>query len=208
VAWNDGWPAPAEPIEPPAPATFVEELPVPELPPTWVAPGRFPGEVLQALGDGWRLTADGNPPTFVGRRQQHLAMRVQAWVRAADGAGGLELRIDPQHAVSLEVADGAVRAIARIGAVRTTLGELVAGPDVVLELRTEPCGPAPSGVEVGPDVIVAGLLRDGRFEEIGRIDGRYFSTEVAGGFTGRMVGVCCSRGHLEIRSFRYIGRGG
>jgi xylan 1,4-beta-xylosidase len=39
----------------------------------------------------------------------------------------------------------------------------------------------------------------------GRIDGRYLSTEVAGGFTGRVVGVFCSEGHLDLRSFSYTG---
>ena len=41
--------------------------------------------------------------------------------------------------------------------------------------------------------------------ELGRLDGRYLSTEVAGGMTGRMVGVWCSAGAVVVRSFTYTG---
>jgi xylan 1,4-beta-xylosidase len=206
VVWSDGWPTLAEPIEPAAPATFVEALGACGLPPSWVAPGRFPGDVLHPLDGGWRLTAAANEPTFVGRRQEHLAICARASVGASQGAGGLELRIDPRHAIALEVADGQVRAVIRIGAVRAALGELTAGPDVVLELRTEPSEQQSlTGVEVGPDELVAGIVRPDGFHEICRVDGRYLSTEVAGGFSGRMVGVFCSRGHLDVHSFTYTG---
>ncbi|MET3803248.1 hypothetical protein ABIB25_000232 [Nakamurella sp. UYEF19] len=35
--------------------------------------------------------------------------------------------------------------------------------------------------------------------------GRYLSVEVAGGLTGRKFGIWCSRGALQVRSFRYEG---
>ena len=37
------------------------------------------------------------------------------------------------------------------------------------------------------------------------VDGRYLSTEVAGGMTGRMVGVACRDGSVVVRSFEYVG---
>jgi xylan 1,4-beta-xylosidase len=37
------------------------------------------------------------------------------------------------------------------------------------------------------------------------LDGRYLSTEVAGGVTGRLVCVWCSRGDPVVRFFRYAG---
>jgi hypothetical protein len=206
VVWDDGWPTVAEPIEPAAPAPFTEALGLSELPPSWVAPRRFPADVLRPLAGGWQLSAAGNEPVFAGRRQEHLAIRVQASVSAGRGVGGLELRIDPQHAVALEVAGGQVRAVVRLGAVRATLGEVAAGPDVVLELRAEPSEQQSlTGVEVGPDELVAGIVQADGFYEIGRVDGRYLSTEVAGGFTGRVVGLFCSEGHLDVRSFSYTG---
>jgi xylan 1,4-beta-xylosidase len=57
----------------------------------------------------------------------------------------------------------------------------------------------------GPDIVVAGLVAAGEFTELGRLDGRYLSTEVAGGMTGRMLGVSCSSGDVAIHSFEYLG---
>jgi hypothetical protein len=52
---------------------------------------------------------------------------------------------------------------------------------------------------------VAGMVDGGGFTELGRLDGRYVSTEVAGGMTGRLLGVRCSAGSVVVRSFRYAG---
>jgi hypothetical protein len=41
----------------------------------------------------------------------------------------------------------------------------------------------------GPDLIVLGWEDDDGFHEVGELDGRYLSTEVATGFVGRVVGV-------------------
>ena len=67
--------------------------------------------------------------------------------------------------------------------------------------------PAPGGGwdPRGPDRIVAGVVGNGAFTELGAVDGRYLSTEVAGGMTGRMLGVTCSSGVVLVRSFEYTG---
>ncbi|GAA1923084.1 glycoside hydrolase family 43 protein [Streptomyces sodiiphilus] len=207
IVWSDGWPTVAGPVEPGSSAAVTEELTGPELPASWVAPGRFPAEVLRP-GDhgGLRLTADGDEPVFVGRRQEHFALRAVATVGTRSGAGGLELRLDPRHAVALEADDGVVRAVARVGRhVRAVLGELPVGPETVLELRTEPAPGPGAPLRSGPDKIVAGVGGADGFTELGRIDGRYLSTETAGGFTGRMIGLTCSRGELTVTSFTYHG---
>ncbi len=54
-------------------------------------------------------------------------------------------------------------------------------------------------------MLVAGVVRDDGFVELGRLDGRYVSTEVAGGMTGRLVGAWCSAGSLVVRSASYGG---
>jgi hypothetical protein len=43
------------------------------------------------------------------------------------------------------------------------------------------------------------------FTELARIDGRYLSTEVAGGFTGRVVGVEALGADALVTRFRYAG---
>ncbi|MCX4834343.1 glycoside hydrolase family 43 protein [Streptomyces sp. NBC_01016] len=208
ITWEDGWPQVGEPVEAAYPAIVNEELSGTILPPSWAAPGRFPDELLKPAENGWRLTpADSGEAVFVGRRQEHLYARIRAEVRVEDGEGGLELRIDPRHAVRLEVAGGQVRAVARIGSLESLLGEtnIDGQTDLTLTLRIEPADGHIFSTELGPDKLVATVTgRDGT-TEIGRVDGRYFSTEVAGGMTGRLIGLFCDRGDLIVRSFTYTG---
>jgi hypothetical protein len=67
--------------------------------------------------------------------------------------------------------------------------------------------PAPGGGwdPRGPDRIAAGIVEDDGFTELGAVDGRYLSTEVAGGMTGRVLGVTCTSGVVLVRSFEYTG---
>jgi hypothetical protein len=52
---------------------------------------------------------------------------------------------------------------------------------------------------------VAGISDRSGFRELGRLDGRYLSTEVAGGFTGRMIGIVSDSDDAVIKSFVYRG---
>ncbi|WP_406010973.1 glycoside hydrolase family 43 protein [Streptomyces sp. NBC_00637] len=240
VRWDEGWPGPAEPIQPKAVPDLTEHLAATggPLPPSWLAPGAFPTDVLKAMDNGRRLTATAGP-AFVGRRQEHLYVRARAVV-AADakahgpdesggpggssrpggsgglggpvgsggtaGTGGLELRIDARHAVRVEATGDRVRAVARIGPAHAVLGEAAATGQTTLELRVVPHSAAtPFGTDMGPDEIVAGTSGPDGFHELGRIDGRYFSTEVAAGMTGRTIGLTCSEGEVLFRSFTYSG---
>ena len=215
VVWEDGWPRIGEWLTPSADAVEVEELGGTELPDSWVSPRRFPGDVLTRGDGGWRLGAVDDDPAsedlaFAGRRQEHLVARARAVLSAADGIGGLTVRMDARHHLDLEVDGDRVRAIAQVGALRQVLGETAvpAGEDVVLEIRAVPDDGHFSSTALGPDRLLAGVVGDdGAFTELGRLDGRYVSTEVAGGMTGRLLGVWCSRGELGIRSFTYAGAG-
>ena len=141
---------------------------------------------------------------FVGRRQEHLYARVRARLDV-DGVGGLHVRIDPTHAVDLEVSDGRVRAVWAVGAIRHVLGDADLPADGELEIRLLPDESHSFFIGRGPDIVVAGIVDGGRFTELGRVDGRYLSTEVAGGMTGRMLGVVCRDGAVLVRSFEYVG---
>jgi len=213
VAWEDGWPRIGEWLVPPSDAVEVEELGASVLPDSWVSPRRFPADLLTRADGGWRLRA-ADPElasedlAFAGRRQEHLVVHARAVVDAISGVGGLSVRMDARHHLDLEVDGDRVRAIAQVGALRQVLGEAAvpAGDDVVLEIRAVPDEGHFSSTALGPDQLVAGLTADdGTFTELGRLDGRYVSTEVAGGMTGRLLGVWCSRGELLVRSFTYAG---
>ncbi len=44
---------------------------------------------------------------------------------------------------------------------------------------------------------------DGRFTALVALDGRYLSTEVAGGFTGRVIGMYAAEGTVHFDWFDY-----
>ena len=121
------------------------------------------------------------------------------------GTGGLSLRIDPRHALDLEVSDGTVRAVWAVGDVRHELGRAELSGEAELELRALPSQGHEFSTARGPDRVVAGVVLDGAFTALGEVDGRYLSTEVAGGMTGRMAGVVSSSGSVLVRSFSYLG---
>lgn len=201
VAWEDGWPVLTEHVEPALPAgdVFRESLTGPDLPAAWVAACAFPSEVASYAESAWSVRG----PAFLGRRQEHLHARVQARLEVR-GVGGLSVRIDPRHALDLECSGDRVRAVWAVGDARHVLGERAVGGEAVLELRMEPA-PGVGWEPRGPDRVVAGVVVPDGFVELGNVDGRYLSTEVAGGMTGRMVGIACARGHVVVRSFDYCG---
>ncbi|WP_243065159.1 glycoside hydrolase family 43 protein [Humibacter sp. RRB41] len=212
IEWRDGWPVYSEPIEPAhleptRREPFVEEIGAGPLPASWITPGAFPQDVSTTDPDGTvRLTASASSRVFTGRRQEHTGMVAMVQLDVPDGSrGGLELRIDPWHAVSVELAGDVVRAVARIGGLASTLGERQRLEGDVLRLETVASDALPFTTRLGPDTIVASIVRDGETVELGRLDGRYLSTEVAGGFTGRVIGVVAESGRVGIRRFRYEG---
>jgi beta-xylosidase len=219
IEWLKGWPVVGDWIEPSfstesvtstiltegkksEPSTnlpaFSETLSSPILPQSWVCVSAYT-DVLRHHDGIWHLEGSPESPIFVGRRQEHFHIRVTAVIKG----GALELRMDPRHRVSVKYENGTVRAEAMIGGHRIPLSEAKVAIPVELELRTEVPAAEPGTVQNGPDEIVAGYLDATGFRELGRLDGRYLSTEVAGGFTGRFVGVS-TEGSAEIASFRYM----
>ena len=122
-----------------------------------------------------------------------------------EGVGGITVRIDPTHAVELEVSDGRACAVWAVGAIRHVLGESNLPADGELEIRLLPDEAGSPFLGRGPDVVLAGFVSGDGFTELGRVDGRYLSTEVAGGMTGRMLGVVSRDGSVLVRSFEYVG---
>lgn len=58
----------------------------------------------------------------------------------------------------------------------------------------------------GPDTIDLSALIDGETVALGQVDGRYLSTEVAGGFTGRRIGVHARMGRILLKTCIYRSR--
>ncbi|MFD0685976.1 glycoside hydrolase family 43 protein [Actinomadura fibrosa] len=204
--WEDGWPRLGRPIEGSATGPVVEHLTGPVPPHSWVAPSHHRADLLTFAPEGhWRLTAPSREEAFVGRRQEHFFISARAEVDPGAGRAGLEVRIDPFHRLTLSIEDGRVRASTRIGDLRVVLGEMAVAAPPVLELRTQPSEGAVGTPHQGPDLIVVGVRGATGFRELGRLDGRYLSTEVAGGFTGRMIGLVGEGPGAVVKSFVYRG---
>ncbi|MFE2756031.1 glycoside hydrolase family 43 protein [Actinosynnema sp. NPDC059335] len=214
VRWDDGWPvvgdlvpgtaaAPAEPVR--------DDFDKPDLHPRWISlRHRSPGHCTTEARPG-RLTLraaggslDDLDVTFVGRRQQHLSCRARAAVDPTEGSGGLVVRLDERHHYAIEVADGQVSAYARIGPLRCLVGAAPAGPgEVVLEVGITG-NRVVADSRTGPDVVSLAVVgADGTRTELASLDGRYLSTEVAGGFTGRVIGMYATRGTVHFDWFDY-----
>jgi beta-xylosidase len=197
------------------------------LHPRWVSVRSRPAEsyslsarpgwlTLHARGSG----LDDRAVTFVGRRQQHPTCRVRARFETSVGSGGLAVRLDERHHYAVDLADGEVSAQARVGQLAQRFGvrQLPPGP-VVLRIEVEP---GPAGFNTGdkgggPDLIRLGFESDGEgnadgeanadgeFIVLAELDGRYLSTEVAGGFTGRVIGMYAATGTIHFDWFDYTG---
>ncbi|MEU5098143.1 glycoside hydrolase family 43 protein [Streptomyces sp. NPDC020996] len=215
VEWADGWPQ-AGPVRErhPAPAAWHPFPPEPvrddfdaaDLAPYWISPrsrpegacslgGRPSWLTLKATGG----TLDRPGHTFAGRRQQHPDCRVAARMDPGTGRGGLSVRMDEAHHYDLEVAGGQVSVVARIGPVRQELARRPVPPGPVtlgLEFRA-----TLSGHGAGPDTVV--LSAEGG-EPLAELDGRYLSTQVAGGFTGRVIGMYATEGSVAFDWFDYV----
>jgi beta-xylosidase len=215
VTWREGWPVIGE-IVSGGGATGVERdgFDDPGLHPRWISPLSRP-ELSLADPPGWlslRARAgslDHPAPAFVGRRPAHLSWTVRARVDTADGAGGLALRMDERHHYAIEVRDGEAAAYARIGPLRQRLGGLALppGPAVLrVEARSTDTVAVPGGdgPDAGPDVVRLGVETDGDVTVLAELDGRYLSTEVAGGFVGRVAGMYAVAGTARFDWFEYI----
>ncbi len=216
VQWVDGWPVPAAvtletPDRPPGRAKEVrwtgrDDFDTPALAPWWVAV-RHPPQAVTSLErrPGWltlfggEATLDDPEPVFVGRRQQHHVCRARALVDTGTATeSGLAIVLDETAHYEVAVAGGHIIARARVGQLGAVVGEAArpVGP-VVLSVATA------TAVQ-GPDTVSLGYEdRDGELHELAQLDGRYLSTEVAGGFTGRTIGMYAVGGDAGFDWFEY-----
>lgn len=206
VDWVDGWPVIEDRrfIVAPADHSFDDDFADPTLDGRWVTPGRFPGRFARSGGGRVRLSADG------GRGQLLTRVRDCTWTAEvtatpSDGVGRFLLRIDDAHWYALQFDQRHVHAIATVGPLTTTFAEhALSGAPVRLRIRAYEQAPR-SAFDVGePDTIELSVAEgDREVLVLACLGGRYLSTEVAGGFTGRMVGVEVVRGTVSFSGFRY-----
>jgi hypothetical protein len=205
VEWVDGWPVFDESryTLPPRDNSFFEDFSADRVDLRWVVPDGEPGTLIEPVKEGGvRFRSWGTPADFLCTRVRDFTWDAEAQVNTA---GSIGLRLDDRHWCGLIAEAGRVRAVIQIGDVRQTLADLpFSTPEVTLRISAAApkSRPVPFGYG-GPDDIVLSVQSEGRFVELARFDGRYFSTEVAAGFTGRMLALGAPSPAGRIVSVRY-----
>ena len=216
VHWEDGWPVPGDLVldmetAPGPPAETVtttgrDDFDTGRLAPHWVGVRRHPsalGSLCERPGwlvvRGGEATLDDPEPTFVGRRQQHHFCRAAASVDPGSAAAaGLAVWLDGAAHYTVGVEGDQVVARARIGPL-----------DAVVGTAPRPDGPVVITVQTGPhlhgpDTVTLGYDDDGGTSHVlAELDGRYLSTEVTGGFIGRLLGMYAVGGTAAFDWFEY-----
>ena len=211
VEWIDDWPVVVEDRfeVPPVDTSFVDEFAGPDLHPRWIAPGVDPRGFAQAAeGGGLRLLAGRAPADRESARLLSVRCRDDEWTAAAmvpQGDVALVVRLDDAHWTGVERVGDEVRVRMVVGPLDQVLHrETDVAAGVPLAVRAVDTAGQP-GFRKGPDRIELGLLEDGQMRVLTSVDGRYLSTEVAGGFTGRVIGVEALGGEAVLANFSYAG---
>ena len=215
VSWVDEWPVvgnlstrlslPVTSWDKPSISEARHDFEAPELEPGWISVReRSAAHVTLAERKGWLTlrahgsSLDESDIVFVGRRQRWLRGTVKVRIDASEGTGGLGIRLDEQHHYEIEAGAGRVRVAARIGSVYT---EVASAPltNGVTTLVLQTTAPRDDGPRTGPDTVVFGVEDEaGVVQTLASLDGRYLSTEVAGGFTGRVIGMYATEGIVRF----------
>jgi hypothetical protein len=208
VDWVEGWPIIDEGRfeVPTADTDFDEQFDGTELDPRWVMPGGDPAEsVRMRAGGGLTML-----PATNGAESSHLLcsrVRDHRWSARAtvEGSGRFVLHLDERHEYGLSCHAGRVDATVQIGDLHVVVGSTsVTSDSVTLQIEAvDPASrPVPLG-NAGPDDVVLSVVGSDGPGELARLDGRYLSTEVASGFTGRMLALGTTDGPATFRRVSY-----
>jgi xylan 1,4-beta-xylosidase len=195
VDWVDDWPVPADLALGASVASGTErETFIGPLGSEWLSLRQLPTACSSVEG-GELIVDDGG---LVLKRQQHHRMRARARVRVTGAAeGGVSVFMDESHRYDVFLKEGTIVARAAAGGLGHHASAHAPHGPVVLVVETRPHAS-------GPDAIALGFEdAQGRRHVLAELDGRYLSTEVTGGFTGRMIGMFAVGGRAAFDWFEY-----
>ena len=215
ISWVDGWPVPMRAINPTEPTDedSAWTFDAGRLGPEWFAPAESDLEFAHPDSEAGSVVvhaAEGEEEgqsRILAQRLRHLRATIATTVDSSSGTGGLVLRLDERHQYSIEARVARVVVRARVGGLDVDVATMDHRNGRV-RVRMEIVKPDTSSSMAGPDEIAFFVQpeAEGGWTELARLDGRYLSTEVAGGFTGRVFGLLARSGTVVFSDLRYIGR--
>ncbi len=206
VDWVEGWPVfdPQRFRADLAPRSFTDDFTGPQLHPRWVSPGPRPDELVEPHPEGGiqlsAVTAENGSPGLLATRITDPRWSFEADVDVTAGPVGLVLRLDDRHWCEIRLIDRKAAAVLRIGPLTAPVGRTAEVATDVLTLRIRSVDPTQGGPD---DLELSVSSVDAEETVLARFDGRYLSTEVAGGFTGRVAGVRALRTTARALAIRY-----
>lgn len=202
VEWRDGWPV-----------VDTDAFTVPTRPThrwrddftagwghRWVSATRWRDQFARIHEGGLRLDAAERRSDFVGVRAQDEQWEFRADI--ADGDVDLVVRVDDDHRALLRVDGDLIQVEQSLVGFRALLAERPRETTTVRAYVRSRAGDD-DGTRAGPDVLEFGVFIDGQRRAVAEVDGRYLSTEVAGGFTGRLIGFQPGRRASTITGVSY-----
>ncbi len=209
VDWVDDWPVVVEDafggIAPDT--SFADEFAGAALHPRWISPGTRPAGFATPRGPEGGVALRAGRAHGEREARHLLAVRTcdESWQAEATvpvGDAALVVRVDDAHWAAVERRGTVVSVRMVIGPldqVLATASEVHSDRPLAVRAVPVPSGFAPRNP---PDRLQLGYV-DGDFHCVAEVDGRYLSTEVAGGFTGRVVGVEALGGDAVLTRFAY-----
>lgn len=186
VDWVDDWPV-IRPAQTPVPDRIGDvDDQFRTLHPRWISPGARIEDFTEPGEGGLTVRAQRASGIYTRVRAQHWIAECEL---TASGTALVEMRMDDRHRAAVRVDGGTATAVWTVGGVAVDLGSAPFTATVQI-------ASVPSATH-GPDdlVLSVGGVR------LGVVDGRYLSTEVGGGFVGRVIGVRVETGTATISRF-------
>lgn len=207
VRWEQGWPI----VDvnrhqlPQKDLSFEETFDGRRLDSRWVSPGRFPSSFSHLRPNGGVVIAADEATRMLVCRVTAREWNARISLRQVHGTAIAILRMDEHHWCGVEIEGTTTRAMQSLRGARLELGaiELPVGGEVMATITARFLD-GENSERLGPDIIRLGVEIDGRQTILGEVDGRYVSTEVAGGFTGRMIGAAVTRGEAVFDGLSYV----
>ncbi len=200
IDWVDDWPVvvPDRFDLPDASTGFVDRFDTDRLDLRWISPGPAIAEFAHPTSDGVVISPASSQhgvPGVLATRTRDLAWRFEAEL-AAGSTGTVHLRMDDHHWCEVRRTSTGVEVEVVIGQVRQVFLADSRDPAVL-------CVAALAPTFGGPDDLTFAVRDADGERELARIDGRYLSTEVAGGFVGRVIGLRALHEPAVFRQARY-----